>query len=135
MYLYELINVKSDKTNITAQTRDTVLIPPSSYKIVSKLAVLSIAAPKAHELLVTLDVDGENFMDILKVNEALSTLAQECENTQCNECRFYIKEEEPQKAPLLFILTIGFERWVINLTNPILSPFPRRCSEYPSQHL
>ena len=89
MYLYELINVKSDRTNIIAETRDTVLILPSSYKIVSKLAVLSIAAPKANELLVTLDVDNENFMDILKVNEALLTLAQECENTECNSCRFY----------------------------------------------
>lgn len=89
MYLYELINVKSDRTNIIAETRDTVLIPPSSYKIVSKLAVLSIAAPKANELLVTLDVDDEDLMHLLKVNKALSTLAQECENTQCNECRFY----------------------------------------------
>lgn len=89
MYLYELINVKSDKTNITAQTRDIVLIPPSSYKIISKLVVLSIAAPKAYELLVTLDVDDEDLMHLLKVNEALSTLAQECENTECNSCRFY----------------------------------------------
>lgn len=89
MYLYELLNVKNSRVAITIQTRDKTKILPQYYNIITKLCILDVTVDRVHELSVTLDVCDEDFEVILKVNEALSILAQECENTECNSCRFY----------------------------------------------